>query len=69
MEHSPTLFIIFIDDICKQLFTHAPWALHADDLALWTKAEQVITAALRMQEAMNLISDWTKEWSDQQNQD
>ena len=59
---SPTLFIIFIDDICDQLSSHIPWALHADDLALWTKAEQVTTAAIRMQEAMNLISDWAKEW-------
>ena len=59
---SPTLFIIFIDDICDQLSSHIPLALHADDLALWTKAEQVTTAAIRMQEAMNLISDWAKEW-------
>ena len=59
---SPTLFIIFIDDICGQLSSHIPRALHADDLALWTKAEQVITAAIRMQEAMNLNSDWAKEW-------
>ena len=57
---SPTLFIIFIDDICDQLSSHIPRALHADDLALWTKAEQVTTAAIRMQEAMNHISDWAK---------
>ena len=59
---SPTLFIIFIDDICDQLSSHISQALHADDLALWTKAEQVATAAIRMQEAMNIISDWAKEW-------
>ena len=59
---SPTLFIIFIDDICHQLSPHIPRALHADDLGLWTKAEQVTTAAIRVQEAMNLISDWAKEW-------
>ena len=60
---SPTLFIIFIDNICDQLSSHIPCTRHADDLALWTKAEQVTTAAIRMQEAMNLISDWAKEWS------
>ena len=59
---SPTLFIIFTDDICDQLSSHIPRVLHADDLELWTKAEQVITAAIRMQKAMNLISDWAKEW-------
>ena len=59
---SPTLFIIFIDDICDQLSCHIPRALHADDLASWTKAVQVTTTAIRMPEAMNLISDWAKEW-------
>ena len=59
---SPTLFIIFNDDICDQLSSHIPRVLHADDLALWTKAEQVTTAAIRMQKAMNLTSDWAKEW-------
>ena len=57
---SPTHFIIFID-ICDQQSSHIPGALHADDLALWTKAEQVTTTAIRMQEVMNPISDWAKE--------
>ena len=59
---SSTLFIIFIDDICDQQSSNIPWVLCADDLALWTKAEQVTTAAIRMQEAMTFISDWAKEW-------
>ena len=59
---SPTLFIIFIDDICDQLSSHIQRALHADDLALWTKAGQVTTTAIRMQKALNNISDWAKEW-------
>ena len=59
---SPTIFIIFIDGICEQLASHIPRALNADDLALWNKADQVTTAAIRMQEAMNIISDWAKEW-------
>ena len=46
---SPTLFIIFIDDICYQVSSYIPRALHADDLALWTKAEQVTTAVIRRQ--------------------
>ena len=32
------------------------------DLELWTKAEKVITAAIRLQEAINFISDWATEW-------
>ena len=59
---SPTLFTIFIDDIADQLSTHIPRALHADDLAIWTKAEQITTAAVRMQEGLNHISNWAREW-------
>ena len=56
---SPTLFIIFIDDIHDQLSSRTPRALHADDQALLTKAQQVTcTVAIRMQEAINLISYW-----------
>ena len=49
---SPTLFIVFIDDISDQLSTHISRALHADDLAVWLTAEQITTAAYRMQEAI-----------------
>ena len=62
MESSHPLFIIFNDGICDHLSSHIPRVLHADNLALWTKAEQVTTTAIRIQEAMNLISDWAKEW-------
>ena len=59
---SPPLFVIFINDICDQLPARIPWVLHADDLAVWTKAQQVTTSAIRMREGMNLTSDWVKEW-------
>ena len=59
---SPTLFIIFIDDITDQLTNHISRALHADDLAIWTSAEQTTTATIRMQTAMNTISNWADEW-------
>ena len=57
---SPTLFIVFIDDISDQLSTHIS-ALQADSLAVWTKAEQITTAAYRMQEAMNCVSNCASE--------
>jgi len=59
---SPTLFVVFIDDIAKNLSRHIPRALHADDLAVWTQAEQLPTAAYRMQEALESITAWSKEW-------
>ena len=59
---SPTLFIVFIDDITDKLTSHISRALHADDLAIWTMAEHTATAAYRMQEALNRISAWADEW-------
>ena len=52
----------FIDDITDQLTQHISRALHADDLAIWTSAEQTTTATVRMQIARNTISQWADEW-------
>ena len=56
---------------CDQLSSHIQPALHADDVALWTKVEQVTTVAIRMQEAMESDLKLGKRvvGSDQQNQD
>ena len=54
---SPTLFIIFIDDIIDHLSTYISKAIHADDLAIWTSSEHINTANIRIQDAMNSISD------------
>ena len=59
---SPTLFVIFINDIAKNLPTRIPRALHADDFAVWNAAESTATATIRMQEALNIISKWAKDW-------
>ena len=59
---SPTLFIIFIDDITEKLTTHISRALHADDLAVWTASENLSTAYVRMQMTMEKIGKWADEW-------
>ena len=59
---SPTLFVVFIDDITDNLTRHISRALHADDLAIWTAAEQTTTATVRMQTAINSISSWADKW-------
>ena len=59
---SPTLFIIFINDIVDKLTTHISRALHADDLAVWTASEYITTATYRMQQTLNSIQNWSKEW-------
>ena len=59
---SPTLFIIFINDLPNQLFPCIHRALHVDDLAICTRAEYTTTAAIRLQEATNAVSNWAKNW-------
>nr|KAG5696480.1 hypothetical protein BaRGS_016519 [Batillaria attramentaria] len=59
---SPTLFLIFIDDIIRELPRGVRGAIYADDLVLWCSEEYTTTAQVRLQTALNKISDWTKEW-------
>ena len=59
---SPTLFLIFIDDIAEKLTNHVHRALHADDFAAWSAAEHLSTASFRMQEALNHVGNWASDW-------
>ena len=36
--------------------------MYADDLVLWCKEEHATTAQLRLQEAVNILSNWTQDW-------
>lgn len=59
---SPTLFLVFINDIVKDLPRNVQGAIYADDLALWCSEEHLTTANLRMREALKVLEDWTKKW-------
>ena len=59
---SPTLFILFINDVVKELPKGVKAALYADDLVLWCTEEQAATATYRMQLALNNLSEWTEKW-------
>ena len=59
---SPTLFLVFINDIVKDLPRNVHGAIYADDLALWCSEEHITTANYRMQEALKVLEDWTKKW-------
>ena len=59
---SPTLFIIYINDIMDGVSKHIHNTLHADDLAVWTTSEYVGTATRRIQEAVDHIGAWTNNW-------
>ena len=54
-------FLIFINDMIKQLPDAVKCAMYADDLVLWCK-EHATTAQLRLQEASNILSNWKQDW-------
>ena len=59
---SPTLFLLYINDITDSITKHVSNTLHADDLAVWTSSEHTSTATYRLQEVVNNITSWTDEW-------
>ena len=60
---SPTLFIIFINDIVAALPKTVQASLFADDLAVWSSNPNVATAQKNVQKALDHISDWSAEWN------
>ena len=59
---SPSLFIIFFDDIIKELPRGVRGAIYADDLVLWCSEKYIGTAQVRLQTALDKIIKWTKKW-------
>ena len=59
---SPTLFIVFMNDLVKQLPTFVKSAMYADDLVMWSTEEYAATAQIRLQTAVNILSNWANEW-------
>ena len=66
---SPTLFILFINDVVKELPKGVKAALYADDLVMWCTEEHAATATYRMQMALDKLSAWTDKWCLQINKD
>ena len=59
---SPTLFLIFINTILDNLPPKVYGAIYADDLVLWCAEEYISIAKVRMQQALNNLETWTKDW-------
>ena len=59
---SPTLFLVYINDILTTLSKRVSNTLHADDLAIRNASEHTTTATYRIQEAISDISKWTLDW-------
>ena len=59
---SPTLFLLFINDLASELPKGVKAALYADDLVMWFKEEYTTTATYRMQLAADKSNSWTEKW-------
>ena len=53
---SPTLFLIFMNDIDQILSRKVNAAMYADDLAIWCSEESVGTTKIRLQETMDNLA-------------
>ena len=59
---SPTLFLVFINDIVRDMPRKVQGAIYADDLVLWCSEEHLSTANYRLQQALNTLEGWTSRW-------
>jgi ribonuclease HI len=59
---SPTMFVLFINDLVPELPKGVHAALYADDLVLWCTEEYTTTATHRMQLALDKVSAWANDW-------
>ena len=57
---SPTLFILFANDLVQELPKGVKAALYTDDLVLWCNEEYATTARYRMQLALDVLTTWAK---------
>ena len=59
---SPTLFLLFINDIQKQISKRVCPSLYADSLALLCTEEELGTAGVRLQATLDGMGKWASDW-------
>ena len=59
---SPTLFLLFINDLVSELPNGVKAVLYADDLVIWCKEEYATTATYRMQLVADKLNSWIEKW-------
>ena len=59
---SPTLFLIFINDLLQIIPRKVKGSMYADDLALLSTEEYTGTSKFRLQDALTNLNLWSKEW-------
>ena len=64
---SPTLLLVYINDITTTVPRHVSNTLHADDFAVWCAEEHTTTAVHRIQNTINEVCSWTESWALQLN--
>ena len=57
---SPTLFLVYINDITTKVPRHVANTLHANDFAVWCAEEHTTTAVHCIQNTVNQMCSWTK---------
>uniref|UniRef100_A0A0B7BNI2 Reverse transcriptase domain-containing protein n=1 Tax=Arion vulgaris TaxID=1028688 RepID=A0A0B7BNI2_9EUPU len=60
---SPTLFLIFVNDLATCLPEGVHSAMYADDLAIWEMEKSMPTATNRLQVTLNNLEVWIKKWN------
>ena len=58
----PVLFILFVDDITKNLPGSAHATLYADDLAIWSSSSDPLKASSVVQSSLNVLETWSNLW-------
>ena len=58
----PVLFILFVDDITKDLFRGAHASLYADDLAIWSSSPDPLKASSVVQSSLAVLETWSNLW-------
>ena len=58
----PVLFILFVDDITKDLPQGAHASLYADDLAIWSSSPDPLKASSVVQSSLNVLETWFNLW-------
>ena len=64
---SPTLFLVYMNDITTTVPKHVSNTLLADDFAVWCAEEHTTTAVHRIQHTINKVCSWTESWALQLN--
>ena len=58
----PVLFILFVDDITKDLLRGAHASLYADDLAIWSSSPDLLKASSVVQSSLAVLETWSNLW-------